>query len=303
MSYPYARTAYANAFNGIAPVIRIDCLETWAMLRIIPGTDLRDAIALYPLAWPSQPKSRKILHAELEAQEIVTLTLAVDPRCDAITDGWLPEIFDVARPYKDHFVVDPRKQGSVSAHHRRNVRYASRHCEVREIALSDHLDEWCDLYNHLISRHDLKGVHRFSRGYFEQLCRLPELRMFGAFVMDKLVAASLWLTWNNKTMLHLTAANDEGYQTRAAFGLFDFAIHHFEGAETINLGGAADVSEARSPGSDGLPGLARFKSGFASGTLRSWICGTVVDRAANEKLCESMAINAERALYFPAYRA
>ena len=307
MIYPYASTEYSRAFKGLGQVTYIESLGVSAILRNIPGTDRVDAAALYPMAWPIHPESATNLRAELAHYNAVSLVLVVDPFCDAIADGWLPDIFDLARPYKTHYMRAPQNNAQpvvplYSRHHRRNVRLAKSSCTLREVAFSSILNDWHRLYDVLIARNKLTGIHQFSRSYFEELCDMPGLRTFGAFVGDDLVAASLWFAWNNHVMLHLAASSTQGYKCGAAFGNFDLAVQHFSDRSRINFGGEADLPPSPNADSAELTGLGRFKSGFANETRQSWICGLVADQDAYQSLCARNDVNTQDFRYFPAYR-
>ena len=238
MTHVYSTAAYAEAFAQLSNVVQIDCLGIWAQVREIAGTPYQDAIGLYPLCAPSKPASTEQLRSELTEKGLVSLVLVTDP---FIEDGWFADTFDVARPYKTHHIVkNPQHDQRYTKHHRYEVRVAQRLCRIGLIELADYIDEWCGLYDQLITRHGLTGLHRFSRRYFESLATMPEMVCFGAFAEDDLVSASLWAKSGDHVFSHLAASSEEGYRCRASYGIADHMIRHFAGVGGIDFGGSAD---------------------------------------------------------------
>src|SRR6185295_13272069 len=101
--------------------------------------------------------------------------------------------------------------------------------------LAENLDGWCELYQGLAVRRDIRGTADFSRAYFEALAAEPALRAFAAFVDDALVGMNLWFEHDGVVYNHLTASNAAGYANSANYALYDAAAAHYAG-HTINLG-------------------------------------------------------------------
>jgi hypothetical protein len=201
--------------------------------------------------------------------------------------------FDVARPFKSHFLYD-RSLGSLALgkHHRYELRRALARVEVSEIILADHLGEWRSLYGQLAARHGFTGLHAFPTVHHEALARLPGVRAFGAFVAGRLVSAHLFVTHDGYAISHLAASAAEGYETGAAYAVNDFAVTALTDCDVINFGGGAGLGE------DPMDGLVRFKKGFSNRSAPSWLCGKVLDRAGYETLAAGCGDNG----FFPAYR-
>ncbi len=295
MTHPYASRAYAQALAGEGSIIHVSELDTWAIPRQVAGTDEWDAQMPYPFSPIARPCSGVHLRNTLKEQGIVSLvgvTDALDDGCD-----WYPAVFDFVRPYKDHYVIDrDHAPVQVSRHHRYEIRKSERVCETGVVSLQDRIDEWCALYDTLVARHRLGRSHKFSRSYFEVLARMPEFVAIGATIGGRLVSCHIWVRFDGRAYSHLSASSEEGYHHAAAYSVMDYAIAHFDGCRLIDLGGVPDNSPSG-------PGLQRFKKGFANGTRRNWICGSIVDRDRYDSLSRGIDNGPAATMYFPAYRA
>ena len=295
MTYLYSSERYAKGFRDIGPVVRIECLDIWAQARAIPDTEYTDAIGIYPMCAPTCPASKEQLVQELQALDLATLVLVTDPFTP--DQSWFGKMFEYAQAYKPHFTVEGLPEPpSFSKHHRYYVRRAQQKCETRIIQLSEHLEAWQALYDFLVRKHELAGLHQFSLHYFESLSTLPEITAFGTFIDGQLVSASLWAEHENWVTSHLSATNDIGYQNNAGYAGYDYAIRHYANSTRINLGGAPDAGRPTSQ-------LESVKKGFSNATRPSWICGVVADHALYAELCQKQSPKVLNANYFPAYRS
>lgn len=296
MTHPYASEAYASALAGSSEYARLNHLKTCTMLRPIPDTSFVDAVGPYPLTPLSCPPSNVDAFSELQNSGAVSVTFVTDA-LQPDTD-WFSEYFDFARPYKLHYLVDRRiDTPSFSSHHRYEVKQALTRCQIKTIDLADYLDEWIDLYDVLVRRHELTGTHAFSRAYFEQLAQFPELITIGAFVEDTLVSCHLWLVSGQSAYSHLAASNEAGYDSGAAYAIYDHAVSTLNACDVIDLGGGAGISNSSDDG------LARFKRGFSNAENKNWICGMVLNRDLYEQLCAETDSDPDSKAFFPAYRS
>jgi len=295
MTHPYTSRTYAEAIADGAPVVPVGELDTWAILRPIPGTGLRDARTPYPFSPLARPRSGRALQDALAISGIVSLVATTDALDE--DRGWYPDIFDFARPYKTHFVIDrDRTPVHFSKHHRHEVRKAERVCEAATVGLGAHLDEWCALYDDLIARHRLGDAHRFSRSYFEALAHMPEFVAVAAMFEGRMVSCHIWLKLADRAYSHLSASSEKGYRHGGAYAVLAHAIGTFDDCRLIDLGGVPDTA-------DSAGGLARFKKGFANGTRTNWICGSIVDRDQYALLSGDAGRHSVDGEYFPAYRS
>jgi lipid II:glycine glycyltransferase (peptidoglycan interpeptide bridge formation enzyme) len=242
-----------------------------------------------------------LLHGDLEdlRSELVSLSVVTDPFGEYVSD-YLRECFaDVVTPFKQHFIIDlsrPRDE-FVSNHHRRNARNALQAVDVETCQDSAQLlEEWIELYEHLIERHRIEGISAFSRESFAKQFRVPGIIIFRASLGGVTVGMTLWYMQGEVGYYHLGAYSAEGYELRASFALFWTAIKYFadHGSRWLDLGGGAGIKP------DGTDGLSRFKAGWSTRTRTAYFCGRIFD---HEKYCAiTKATGIAASSYFPAYR-
>src|SRR5574341_196798 len=190
---------------------------------------------------------------------------------------------DVARPYKEHYVIDLQQQPEefVAAHHQRNTRKALETVRV-EICTEplQYLNEWDSLYKNLIERHDIRGLTRFSREAFARQLRVPGIIAFRAISRNKTAGMLLWYIQGDIGYYHLGAYSPEGYKVKASFALFWTLIKYFSdsGLKWLSLGAGAGSHN------DGQDGLTRFKRGWSTGTRTAFFCGRIFDPVKYQKI-------------------
>ena len=296
MTHPYATLDYAESLGQGGTVLFLESLAAPVCLRPIPGTEFVDATGVYPFTGMGETGARDIatLKAEMRSRGLVSLVLVVDPFTSMSAEG-----LDVDRTYKSHHLVDPAAgELSFSRHHRQEIRRALRRCEARPILLRDHLADFIALYDILIARHGLTGVHRFPASHFAHLAGDPSaFPAFGAFRDGRLVSAHIFMRHRGRSYSHLAASSEDGYRCGAAYAVYDCAIRALLAEGPISLGGAPD-------GGSGT-GLDRFKRGFAHAARPSRLCGVIADRALYGRLCDVAGQGASGPTeeYFPAYRS
>jgi len=296
MIHPYVSERYTAALAGDRPSLRLAGLDTTSILRPIPGSALVDAAGPYPFT----PLTNSRLIAEdfsaLSAAGAVSLTFVIDA-LQPDTD-WFRGCFDYVQPFKRHCLVDHRVgTPSTSPHHQYEVRRALvNKCETQAFALMDHLNEWTELYDNLLRRHELTGIHAFSQSYFQQIAQMPELLCMGAFRCGAMLSCHLWMTHGNFAYSHLSASSEEGYSCGASYVVCQHSIDMLSGCDVIDLGGVPGVSDST------REGLARFKRGFTNAESQNWICGKILRQDVYDKLCTERNVEATSESYFPAYR-
>jgi hypothetical protein len=267
------------------------------LIRSIPETDRADALGVYPLVccrdWSS-------LGADLAAlaQDCVSLALVVDP-FSGLGETELRGCFDQVKLFKQHFVAElgPPVEVLANKHHRYYSRQAFKTVGVQTVDRpADHLDAWGDLYDHLIRRHELRGIKAFNREAFAIQLSIPGMVMLRADDAQGPVGMHLWYVQGEVAYSHLAAFNDRGYDAMAAYALYWHAITWFTGkVKYLNIGSGAGVS------TDATDGLTRFKRGWANASRPVWFCGRVFDREVYDRLSSERA--PAGTAYFPAYRA
>ena len=292
MTHPYAAAAYAMSLPHIGEPFDVPEWDAQVLVRPTPLGERRDATGAYPLSVVARDADLEAGLQRLRAAGLVSVVLVFDDLLRP-TSSALEAAFDVARPFKSHFLYD-RSLGplALSKHHRYELRRALARVEVSEIVLGDHLPAWEALYGQLAARHGFTGLHAFPAAHHQALARLPGLRAFGAFIAGELVSAHLFVTHDGYAVSHLAASAVEGYQTGAAYAVNDLAVTALTDCDVINFGGGAGLGE------DPADGLVRFKKAFSNRTAPSWLCGKVLDRAGYQNLAAGYGDNG----FFPAYR-
>jgi hypothetical protein len=293
LTHPYASQAYTATLAHVGRPFRVSDWDTYVIARDYKG-QAEDAVGTYPIACLA---TQSDLHAGLDVLRkagFVSVTLVVDtlvgPSLDQFKDA-----FTLVHPFKTHYLVDGILGTYLpSKHHRYEIRRAAqRGVEIRVVSLLDVLDEWTTLYETLISHHHITGVQRFSRASFEALANCDGFCTIAAFVDQKLVSCHLWVECQNFVWSHLAASNALGYDSGAAYAVYDYSIRYFS-HRLINLGGAAGV------GATADDGLARFKAGFSNRTQPAYLIGSILNPEAYQNLCAER--NTPTSVYFPAYR-
>lgn len=294
----YQNSLYAESLAEFGTPFCLPRSGGWLLVRPIPECAEHDAVGCYPLF---NCRNWADLGSDLDeaAAHVVAVSLVVDPFSEvdkAQLHGWFP---DVCRPFKEHAVVDFGRdwRQAICRHHRRNVRVAARRVEVERCGdPSDWLETWIELYGHLIGRHGLCGIARFSRASFgRQLC-VPGIAAYRAIVDTETVGMILWYVADTVAYYHLGAFSPLGYASRAAFALFDAALGDLagRGARWAALGSGAGWQVATEDG------LARFKNGWANDRRTAWFCGRILAPVKYERLAAARKLHAVD--YFPKYR-
>ncbi len=158
------------------------------------------------------------------------------------------------------------------------------------------LDAWTALYDNLSARHGITGLTAFSRESFAAQLSVPGLVALRAVEGDATVGMLLWYVQGDVAYYHLGAYSERGYELRASFALFSYALEYFaqHGLRYLNLGGGAGTETG------GTAGLSRFKAGWANDTRTAYFCGRILD---HDRYAELVRASGDPATsYFPAYR-
>ena len=294
----YLHPNYAKSLVQFGTPRRLPLSGGWILMREIQGFPYQDAMGTYPLFvchdWSQ-------LHLDLEeiGGELISLAVVVDP-LGHHSASCLHECFkDVVIPFKEHFIIDLKSSidNFVCKHHRRYAQKALRNLCVEKCNKPEQLVEiWVDLYANLIKTHNITGIPVFSRTAFTKQLSVPGIVVFRAVSDERTVGMLLWYIQEEVSYYHLGAYSPVGYNLRASFALFWFAIEYFatNGLRWLNLGAGAGVR------GDGTDGLSRFKSGWSTGTQTAYFCGHIFDRARYSEIVQAKGISATD--YFPAYR-
>ena len=292
----YASPGYAASLAEFGTPRQLPRSGGWLLERRIPGSDLRDGIGCYPMF---SCREWRALESDLaEIDDLVSLALVFDPfgadNLEALQRSFAARFV----PFKHHFVADLScpPEATVSRHHRYYARKALNHVTVERCDEPVRfLDEWLGLYDHLIARHQLRGVKAFSEAAFNEQLRLPGMVMLRAIHHGRTVSAHLWMRQGDVVHSHLAASNADGYELMAAYALHWYAWHTFApSARWLNFGGGSGLSAANS-------GLTQFKRGWATDLRAAYFCGRIFDQRQYAALVGTSG--ADGTSYFPAYRS
>jgi hypothetical protein len=288
--HPFASAHYAQALAGREAAISVPEWGSHLIRRPIDG-GLSDAMGVYPLQVFAKGADIAAGLEQLSGQGLVSAVLVPDPLLSPA--GEMARHFEVCRPFKTHYLIDPAAGAfAPSRHHAQELRRAERRNRIERVALADHLDAWRGLYAGLVARRAVSGAADFTPAYFDALAADPAMQAFAAFVEGEIVGMAIWFTAEGVVYYHLSAVSPVGYASGAAYGLFGAAVEHFAGQGVFHLGGGAGAG-------DGSDGLAAFKRGFANAEVMAQVCGAVLDKDAYAQLSRGHSETA----FFPAYRA
>jgi hypothetical protein len=293
----YRHPQYARSLAEFGTPHELVRCGGWILERQIHGVPYYDGMGCYPLF---SCKDWSGLKSDLEElEDLVALSIVTDPFGTYTIDELQHCFPDRCFPFKDHFTIDLEQpiDRFVESHHRRYARKALEHICVEQCVEPDqYLDDWINLYNNLIVRHDIKGISAFSRSAFSIQLSIPGIVAFQATHQGDIVGMLLWYVQDGVGYYHLGAYSSTGYDLRASFALFWFAIDYFakSGLRWLNLGAGAGVD------SDGTDGLTRFKRGWSTGTRRVYFCGRIFDPERYYELVKAKRMSETD--YFPAYR-
>lgn len=292
----YLHPGYAESLAEFGTPFELPRCKGWILKRQIPGSSYYDGIGCYPL-FTCQDWSK--LHFDLKSleNELVSLSLVADPfgKYDL---AYLCRCFDKAIPFKEHYIVDFSYPIDiiVSRSHRATVRRALRNIDVvycpNPILF---LDEWVDLFAHLMKKYNITGIKAFSQTAFAKQLSIPGIVMFRAVSKGITVGLDLWYVQGEVAFGHLAAFSPLGYKLRASYATKWYLMHYFsDKVRWLDLGGSPGI---RNKGKDGL---INFKLGWSTGTLPVYFCTKILNHEQYRNLTK--ACNAGNTDYFPAYR-
>ena len=291
----YAHPAYAQSLAEFGTPLELPRSGGWLLERAVPNSPWRDAMGCYPLLFC---RDWSELRADLAALEGRVVAVSAVPDLFAANDpAMLRDCFrDLVMPFKEHFVTDMQRPlaESVSRHHRKYARKALREVQCDVVADPPaFLDEWMELHQTLVARHEITGIRAFSRRAFAMQLSLPGIVVVRAKHGETTVGAQLWVQHEEVAYGHVLAFSQLGYDVGAPYALYWSALEHFVGrVRWCSFGGVSGTDVAVAGG------LGQFKRGWATTTRTAYFCGRICDRARYEELAK---VN-PAATFFPAYR-
>lgn len=148
--------------------------------------------------------------------------------------------------------------------------------EARELDLKKDLSIFRALYEETMDRNDAGDFFLYDDEYYGHLLKLPagELRLFGVFEGDKMVAAALGLTHGENALYHLGASLPD-YAKLGAGNLSLFAMTKAFMSSNITF---INMTGGRTTADDDP--LLRFKKSNATDTAPFYIGKRILDEAA-----------------------
>jgi hypothetical protein len=293
----YAHPRYAESLAEFGTPRELSQCGGWILQRRIPGFPYYDAMGCYPL-FTCRDWSHLYTDLENLGNELVSLSLVADPFGEYDL-AYLQRCFDVVVPFKEHFIIDLRQPLNLTAskHHRKCASRSLQKVRVeRCLDPRQFIDEWVDLYSTLAKRHELKGIHAFSREAFAKQLSIPGSVVFRAVHEDATVGADWYFLQEEVGYGHLAAFSNKGYRLGASYALQWYAIQSFidENVRWLNIGGGAGIKLGDEDG------LSVWKRGWASGTRTAYFCGRIFNHERYREIAKTEGISATG--YFPAYR-
>lgn len=292
----YLHPDYADSLKDWGEPHFLEGSKGTLLCRPIPGAQATDAIGCYPYF--------SCMHWEKLAEDIhglprstVSVTLVTDPFADVQARLFGQLFRDKFTLFKNHFVADLTisREDAISRHHIKDAMRALKAVDV-ELCLNpaQHIDEWCELYNTLIARHNIGGMQLFSRSIFFRQLAVPGVVLLKAVHMNQTVGMNIWYINNDVAYYHLAAFSDLGYKLGTSYALMWSAWETFRSrVRWLCLGASPDASTITG-------GLAKFKQGWSTGKRSSYLCGRIINAPAYSKLVR--LTGTEQQSYFPQYR-
>ena len=299
MGTGYLSTAYALAMSGHGRPLPLAQSGATLVIRPIPGHAEEDAAAPYPFLLSANWAG---LAADIAAlpSSLVSLAAVTDPFAGSDEESLGRAFNHIVRPYKPHYIIDLTRplESFADRHHLGCARSALKKLAIECCAAPlDHFEDWMALYANLIARHGLRGAGVMDPESLQRQFQVPGFRLFRAGHQGRTVGMIAVMETDDRAYFHLGAYSEEGYRLNASYALVRGIIDHYRhaGFSAMSIGGGAGAF-----GTDDT-GLARFKRGFASGSLMTYLCGHIIDARRYAALAAAMPQRA--ADYFPAYRA
>ena len=294
----YSHPQYAASLAEFGVPHQLPRCSGSILVRQIEGTSARDAMGCYPIFacrdWSGLKDDLDTIDKELASVVVVS-----DPFGDYTVKILRDAFHDLIVEFKEHFIVDLDRSPDefVDSHHQRNARTALKKIEVELVANApDAVEDWNRLYAHLIARHRITGIARFSRWSLEQQLKVPGATLFRALREGRTVGMAFWYVGETEAYYHLGAYSEEGYKERASFALFIRAIEDFtkRGLRRLELGAGAGATAKETDG------LSRFKRGWSTSTRTAYLCGRILNHDKYREITEARRVT--KTDYFPAYR-
>jgi len=293
----YAHPDFAEVYADIGEPVSLECSGGTLLRRQIPSTRQRDLTGCYPFFACADWSGLGDDLTTLGQNDDVSLVMVTDPFLEARTE-WLEQIFGFVRPFKTHYVADLSKplESFVPSDRFREARNAARLLDV-EVSPSPAamVEDWISLWERSRHARQPSGENRLSREATGRLFRVPGVVVLRALHRGRTVGMHVELQQGDVVHGHFAIYDPEYYRLGVSTLLNIYEMEHFTGrARFYNHGGVPGLRDRQT-------GLSRFKQDFSNTTRTAFLCGSIFDQEAYQRLT-AHKIDPEPA-FFPAYRA
>ncbi|MCZ2258631.1 lipid II:glycine glycyltransferase FemX [Sporosarcina sp. G11-34] len=169
--------------------------------------------------------------------------------------------------------------------------------EVKKLDKDESIKDFLAIYHSTMNRNDAADYYYFNENYFKETFELlnPNIHMFGAFVEEKIIAATLIFTYGDFMHYHLSGALRE-HLSLGANNLLLYEIAEWgrkQGMESFHLGGGYFGNE---------DGLYRFKKSFSQLEPLNFYIGKKIHNEDLYRMLVSEKGITEDNGFFPLYR-
>ncbi len=293
----YMHSDYAKSLAEFGTPRELPRCGGWILERKIRGFDASDAMGCYPLFCCKDWSNLRADLDELE-NDLVSISIVPDPfGTYNIVD--LKQCFkDVIISFKEAFIIDLRLPIHMiaSKNRRKKSRRALKNVRVDEcLKPVNHIEEWVNLYDTLITRHNISGIRRFSRMAFTRQLNITGTVMLRAVHKGITVGATLWYMQGEVAYGHLAAFTGTGYDLLSSYALDWYAIEYFKNkVRWLYFGPGPGIQN------DPTDGLSLYKRGWSTSTRTVYFCGRIFNPKRYTEIVNAKDIVETN--YFPAYR-
>lgn len=295
----YLHPDYARSLSGFGKPQYLPASGGWLLVRTVPGSSGQDAMGCYPL-FSCNDWTR--IHEDMEEikNDLVSMVIVSDPFAKVSVE-YLTTHFDIVKPFKEHVVVDLEADWAslVKKNHRYYARRSLKKMDVEIVFQPERLlNEWVELYQNLIYRHNITGIRAFSRSCFENQLKLPGLFVVVGRSRDnnQVIGMHLVIVQGYNAYSHLAAYSKEGYGIRAAYGIYWETIRylHSISCRLFDIGAMAGTSDSHENG------LWAYKTGWSDYKIPVYLCGKILNIENYVSECRRSGLINNN--FFPAYR-
>jgi len=292
----YLHPLYSKSFSDIGTPLYLPKSKGWLIKREIPGTEYYDAMGPYPL-FICENWEYLIEDISSLENDLVAVSFVIGP-LQLFSKNIFQEYFEVLYEYRNHYILDTTLpfEKVISPGRRKTAQRALNKVEADyQIAPNICLDDWCHLYDNIISKYKVSGIRAFSKESFRKQIAIPKTHFFYVMYQSELVGGALFFLQNDTSYYHLSALTEKGYDLQAGYAVVWSAIKVLSNKiRWIELQGGINLNNGV------IDGLSKFKMGWASFEKKSYFCGKVLD---SHKYSNIMKIqNIPTTNWFPAYR-